>query len=131
MLQMDTIGISINNFFSKDVQYRVPRYQRRYVWDEINWNTLWEDILSQLGLEFDREKDKEGIFKKRTQREDTLALVRENKDSGHFTGLLVTRPTNLDEDLDRYEIIDGQQRLATFQIILCVIRDICREKKSQ
>ena len=128
MLQMDTIGVSINNFFSKDVQYKVPRYQRRYVWDKTNWDTLWEDILFQLGLELDSEKNRERVFKERTQHEDKLDLALENKDSGHFTGLLVTRPTNLDEDLDRYEVIDGQQRLTTFQIILCVIRDICRTK---
>ena len=38
----------IHNLFSTDVQYQVPRYQRRYVWEEMNWRTLWEDILFQL-----------------------------------------------------------------------------------
>ena len=47
--------------------------------------------------------------------------------SKHFTGILVTRPINLD-NLARYEVIDGQQRLITLQIILCVIRDVCRSK---
>ena len=91
----------INDLFGIDVQYEVPRYQRRYVWDETNWSTLWEDILYQLSLEFDAEE------------------------RGNFTGNIVTRPLK-GRQLDRFEIIDGQQRLATFQIIFCVIRDLCQ-----
>ena len=91
----------IHDLFGVDVQYEVPRYQRRYVWDETNWSTLWEDILFQLSLEFDAEE------------------------RGHFTGNIVTRPLK-GRQLDRFEIIDGQQRLATFQIIFCVIRDLCQ-----
>ena len=58
----------IHEVFGIDVQYQVPRYQRRYVWSETNWETLWEDILAQLdpGLE--------------------------EKDRGHFTGNIVIRP---------------------------------------
>ena len=128
MLQMDAIRVSIDKFFSQDVQYRIPRYQRRYVWNKTNWYTLWEDILAQLGLGLDSETDREIVSKQQAQHEDKSDLALENKDSGHFTGLLVTRSINLD-DLNRYEVIDGQQRLTTFQIILCVIRDICQAKK--
>ena len=89
---------NLHALFARDVQYQVPRYQRRYVWDETNWSMLWEDILAQEKIAF--------------------------KDRGHFTGNIVTR-TIVGGQLSRFEIIDGQQRLATFQIILCVIRDIC------
>ena len=91
----------IHEVFGIDVQYQVPRYQRRYVWDETNLETLWEDIFAQLVPE--------------------LA----EKDRGHFTGNIVVR-TITKVQLDRYEVIDGQQRLTTFQIIFCVIRDICQ-----
>ena len=43
---------------------------------------------------------------------------------GHFTGNIVIRRIK-EGQLDRFEIIDGQQRITTFQIIFCVIRDIC------
>ena len=92
-------GAQINNLFGPDVQYQVPRYQRRYVWNEMNWGTLWEDIRDQEELNVE--------------------------DRGHFTGPIVTRPIGIGQ-LDRYEVIDGQQRLITFQIILCVIRDLCK-----
>ena len=127
MLHINSIGVSIDRLFSGDLQYKVPRYQRRYVWDEVDWVTLWTDILFQLGLEFDNESDGESVIKQQTQHEDKLDLALQNEDSGHFTGLFVIRPIDLD-DLERYEVIDGQQRLTTFQIIFSVIRDICEAK---
>ena len=102
-MHTDQKGSNVNNLFGVDVQYEVPRYQRRYVWDETNWSTLWEDILSQLDAKPD------------------------GKSERHFTGPIVTRPTRSGQ-LDRFEIIDGQQRLTTFQIILCVIRDLCQSQ---
>lgn len=99
-------GSHINNLFGTDVQYQVPRYQRRYVWNETNWGTLWDDILAQEKLNIESEY------------------------RGHFTGPIVTRSIGIGQ-LDRYEVIDGQQRLVTFQIILCAIRDLCLSKNHQ
>ena len=78
-------------------QYKIPIYQRRYVWDILNWRGLWRNIedISKTNLDL-------------------------------FAGIIVTRPSIAMDDLDIYDVIDGQQRLTTFQIILCVIRDICR-----
>ena len=49
----------------------------------------------------------------------------------HFTGTLViqkeTQPNNGGDSKNViYEIIDGQQRLTTFQIILCALRDLAK-----
>lgn len=100
----------IEDLFGTAVQYQVPRYQRRYVWDIGNWSTLWTDILFQLNLSPFEPPD--GGF----------AASR-----AHFTGLIVTRPISKGK-LNRFEVIDGQQRLTTFQIVLSVIRDICESK---
>ena len=91
----------VADLFDGKQQYRTPRYQRRYVWQETNWKALWEDI-------------------KKIQHQ--LEIGEEDKD--HFTGTIVTQPDEDESALDKYEIIDGQQRLATFQVIFCVIRDI-------
>ena len=89
-------SIRVQELFSDDgVKYRVPIYQRHYVWNENNWNHLWTDI---------REK----IDGRRRQQ--------------HFTGVIVIR-----EEQNTKVIVDGQQRLTTFQIILCAIRDICAD----
>ena len=75
-----------------NIQYRIPIYQRRYVWDTLNWKSLWTDIESMY---------------------ETGKAI--------FTGIIVTRQHVNQGDLRIYDIIDGQQRLTTFQIILCVI----------
>ena len=88
---------SIEQLFSnRGIKYRIPIYQRHYVWNKRNWEHLWDDI---------KEKVKN---------------IKEEQE--HFTGVIVIR----DEE-NKLEIVDGQQRLTTFQIILCAIRDICIE----
>ena len=94
-------GISVNQLFSSGVQYEIPVYQRRYVWQEVNWQQLWIDIEHQADLR-----------------------IYQNPRS-HFTGIIITNKKESGVGVPKYEIIDGQQRLTTFQIILCVIRDIC------
>ena len=91
---------NIEDLFSeRGVRYRIPIYQRHYVWENNNWRHLWDDL--------------------REKADDTLI----NKDvEPHFTGVIVIRGEN-----ETREIVDGQQRLTTFQIILCVIRDLCKD----
>ena len=121
--------IDVNKFFNVDVQYRVPLFQRRYIWNEANWERLWRDILDQLDLELIEDPDGKFVCQKREHFEDTPDLtLDEESNRRHFTGILVTRPIS-GEVLDKFEVIDGQQRLTTFQIILCVIRDIFQSDK--
>lgn len=89
----------INKILGVDIQYEVPLYQRRYVWNKINWETLWENIF------------------------DLAKLKPHARGEGHFTGPIVTR--SIAGAQNKYEVIDGQQRLTTFEIIFCVIRDLC------
>ena len=91
---------NIEDLFSeRGVRYRIPIYQRHYVWENNNWRHLWDDL---------REKA-------------DLVLIDEDV-KPHFTGVIVIRGEN-----ETREIVDGQQRLTTFQIILCVIRDLCKD----
>ena len=100
---MQNRGDTIAALFGRK-QYRVPIYQRRYVWSEENWNSLWKDI------------------------EEKFNLRRNEKPSIHFTGTIITREDKSRSiSIPKYDIIDGQQRLTTFQIVLCVIRDICQK----
>ena len=98
---------SVGSLFNRPVQYEIPIYQRRYVWGMENWDTLWKNIIDN--------------FEGRTE-------------SKHFTGAIVTRHipevNGKQNTIEKYEIIDGQQRLTTFQIILCAFKDLCKSDDS-
>lgn len=49
-----------------------------------------------------------------------------NKDEGYFCGSLV-----LVDNKERFDIIDGQQRITTFIILACVFRDLYKDLKEQ
>ena len=92
---------NIAELFDGTNQYRIPRYQRPYVWNATNWHALWRDFI-QLQDQIDAgERDKK-----------------------HFTGTIITQAEE-DNSHQKSDVIDGQQRLTTFQIIFCVIRDLC------
>lgn len=81
--------------------YNIPRNQRKYVWGMDNWKDLLEDL-------------------------DFL------QDTGkyHFLGSIVlntlSNPNN--DDIEYYEIVDGQQRITTIILILIVIAQIFKER---
>ena len=104
---MQTTNVQVNSLFGSDIQYIIPLFQRHYVWEqEEQWRPLWEDI-----------KDKALHRGSQSERQQVT----------HFTGAIVIqqKQTNVDE-VQKYEIIDGQQRLTTFQVVLCALRDICQ-----
>jgi len=87
--------------------YRVPDYQREYVWGET-------DPKGERGDEVEQ-------FLKDIQREFNAAT----KDSApeYFIGSIVVCP-GID---DVFDLIDGQQRTTTAFLILCAIRDFLDE----
>lgn len=99
-------AINITDLFEGRSQYRIPPYQRRYIWNATNWKVLWEDISQLLDI-----------------------IDAGKKSKPHFTGTIVTRPDGNENRRWVAEIIDGQQRLTTFQVIFCAIRDISASSK--
>ncbi len=99
--------ISVGSLFSGEKQYIIPLFQRHYVWEEDDqWEPLWEDIKK------------------------TCQKVSDEPDGQHFhfTGVIIIQPKDVNvNEVRKIEIIDGQQRLTTFQIILCALRDVCEE----
>lgn len=83
--------ISVGRVLSNNVQYMVPRYQRKYVWNEYQWKNLVEDIIASME---DSGEDKKY----------------------HFIGSFIFEKKN-----DGWIIVDGQQRLTTLTILIAVI----------
>lgn len=100
---------TIQQVFQDRKQYKVPFYQRAYVWSlEKQWPLLWADI-----------KDKA---------EERLANI---QPAPHFLGAIVVEPQEKVglRGVDTLHIIDGQQRLTTLQYVLAAIRLATRELK--
>ncbi|MGK2966254.1 MAG: DUF262 domain-containing protein, partial [Tepidiformaceae bacterium] len=104
---MKTSKSTIYDLFQTQLRYVVPLFQRGYVWTEQDqWEPLWDDVVSQAA---------ETAWH-RGGHSQTLQK--------HFLGAVVLS-MNV-PSLHRVpvaEIIDGQQRLTTLQILLAVIRD--------
>ncbi|WP_314393000.1 DUF262 domain-containing protein [Leptotrichia shahii] len=88
----------IRDIFQRASIYEVPRYQRDYVWKEINWKELWIDLQFTL-----KQNNKEIPW-------------------SHFLGTIVlNQRLNKTKGIDIYEIIDGQQRMMTVYLLLIVL----------
>jgi len=74
--------------------YVVPDYQREYVWKDKEVQQLLDDIVEQLDAGSNRE---------------------------YFIGTILVAPT---ANKGHYEVIDGQQRLTTFFLMLCALRKL-------
>ena len=95
--------ISVGNLFAGEWTYTVPLFQRPYVWDSARWEPMWEDV-ARVAEEACRGGPK----------------VRP-----HFLGSVVLqqRQTKITEG-PRREVIDGQQRLTTLQLLLKAVVDV-------
>jgi len=81
-------------------QFLVPFFQRHYSWRKENWQRLLDDIV---------------------------ALTEEAEETKHFLGPLVCTPFNpVPGEVTPYQLIDGQQRLATLTIALAALRDVAK-----
>jgi hypothetical protein len=82
--------------------YIVPDYQREYVWTDKEVQQLLDDINEQIDSGTGRE---------------------------YFVGTVLVSPT---EQKNHFEVIDGQQRLTTFFLLLCALKHLFRgEPQSQ
>ncbi|WP_323010531.1 DUF262 domain-containing protein [Paracoccus sp. (in: a-proteobacteria)] len=97
--------LAIQHLFEKDVLYRVPLYQRPYVWKEDEqWQPLWEDL--------------------RRLSEDLLGG---KQPRSHFLGASVQdRPSVPPGQIETRLLIDGQQRLTTLQLLLRAFEDVVK-----
>lgn len=95
---------SLKSFLSSggDRKFIIPEYQRPYRWTEDNCARLWEDVCDFF--------------------EDCSSLSKdERKKASYFFGTVVTCETNRGQ-----ELIDGQQRVTSFMLLLKAVYDKLR-----
>ncbi|PNV30905.1 hypothetical protein C1708_33035 [Streptomyces sp. DH-12] len=98
--------MTLRELFGPDRRLVVPVFQRPYVWTEDrNWRPLWEDVTA--------------LVRRRLAGDEVHP---------HFLGAVVLdqlpTPTGA---MPARQVIDGQQRLTTLQVLLAAIRDVARE----
>lgn len=89
-------------------RFCVPIYQRHYVWSrEKQWNPFWEDVRSKA-------------IERLTERPRRYS---------HFMGAVVleARGGFSARRVQTFQVVDGQQRLTTFQLFLAAARDYANE----
>src|SRR5687767_83240 len=92
-MKVNPTSLSVNQLLgTANEQYVIPAYQRRYSWHE---RQVWE-LLDDIAL---------------VERVDT-----------HLLGSIVCLSETHTADLNKLELVDGQQRLTTISIILECIR---------
>ncbi|MNV01901.1 hypothetical protein D3C71_921190 [compost metagenome] len=105
--------LTIHELFQRERRYVVPLYQRAYVWGQQGqWEPLWEDIERQAEICLDAE----GQGPRRS----------------HFLGAIVLNVSRIvGAGVARSEVIDGQQRLTTLQLLIAALRDFAAETSSR
>lgn len=88
-------------FINQERFYQIPDYQRPYSWDKEQLSYLVDDLFTAFS---------------------------DNPTDVYFCGSLVLVPNESD---DRFDIIDGQQRMTTFTILACVIKALYQDKLSE
>jgi len=101
---------SIIDLFDGKKRYLIPLYQRQYAWKiEPQLRLLWEDICRA----YDR------------------ILTDRASMSPHFMGaMVIAQIKTFGKEVQAYEVIDGQQRLTTFQLLLSALRDVAQTNGS-
>jgi hypothetical protein len=84
---------SLEELLQPHAVHRIPVFQRRYCWDELQWRALWSDIARMRDADSNVEH--------------------------HFLGRVLMRQR---QDGSRL-ILDGQQRLTTISLLLSALHD--------
>ena len=115
---MKTDILTPKTLFQQEIRYTIPRFQRPYVWthDE-QWEPLWDDVRNVAERYLEELENCDGN-----------AVEAEKATVKHFLGAVVVQqvPTAT-RDIDRREVIDGQQRMTTMQLLLDATQQVCEK----
>lgn len=96
-VNFDTSNKPFSEIIGNGKRYTVPKYQRDYSWDREQWEDLWADVMEINDLP-------------RGEREE------------HYMGYLVLQRSAI----DRFKIIDGQQRMTTLSLLILAALQILK-----
>ncbi|MCW0183431.1 MAG: DUF262 domain-containing protein [Zavarzinia sp.] len=106
---MDADDYKVEAVLKEDRRFIVPLYQRKYQWAEHRLLPFWEDVQAKAAEVLSGESRFE-----------------------HYMGALIIAPVDIGSQISKtpvVQVVDGQQRLTTFQIFLAALREVARRNK--
>ena len=100
--------VTVRQLLENRQRFCVPIYQRHYVWSrEKQWEPFWNDVRTKA---IERLNGRDRRF-------------------SHFMGAVVleARATASSRQVTSFQVVDGQQRLTTFQLYLAAARDYAKQ----
>ena len=120
-------AVRLKKVFDRRLLYSIPIYQRPFSWEEKHSTKLFDDIVDAMG-------DDEGtpgvdaFFLGAIILTGNMEEVAEKPLGGKLVTALNTFLTGerpLPENIKgKFDVVDGKQRLVTFKILLCLLRDL-------
>lgn len=101
---MDALKGNIFEILNGNKQFQIPVYQRHYSWEQEHCKRLWEDIVEMC----------------------------QNNREAHFIGSIVNIAEQvMPTGVQKFMIVDGQQRITTLMLLLIALRDCALEPKDK
>ena len=104
---MNTDHYRVEVILKEARRFMVPLYQRQYQWSNKRLEPFWEDVSAKAAELLDGESKFE-----------------------HYMGALILSPVEEGSQIartPRVQVVDGQQRLTTFQLFLAALREVARD----
>ena len=116
---MKTNILNPKALFRKDVLYIIPEFQRPYVWThDDQWEPLWDDVRNVAEE-----------YLETLERLDDDSAEAQEQTKPHFLGAVVLQQVQTaSKYIEQREVIDGQQRVTTLQLMLDAIQWICEKQ---
>ena len=108
---METDDHAVEEILAEGRRFMVPLYQRKYQWHDSQLIPFWEDVEAKA----------------------IEVLVGESRFQ-HYMGALILAPIGETAQIGvtpRVQVVDGQQRLTTFQLFLSALREVARKHECE
>src|SRR5215204_7023082 len=105
---MKTDSLEVGRTLHDSRRFVVPIYQRQYAWGTDRLEPFWDDVVGKAAEALDARPKFQ-----------------------HYMGALILAPGVDGYSVGRVptvQVVDGQQRLTTFQLFLAALRDVARSQ---
>lgn len=103
---MDADDYPVEVVLKEARRFMVPLYQRKYQWGDKRLEPFWEDVTAKA-----------------------IEVLEGDAKFEHYMGALILSPVGQGSQIGItpvVQVVDGQQRLTTFQILLAALREVAR-----